>query len=621
MKCWTSLSINGKEKFFHVYNYFNFSFELKHDKFELSHYNKWSRCSIMNVHKKDVIQLLETIAMYMELKGENSFKISAFRKAANSLERDERGLLEIEDFTTLPNIGKGTASIIQEYIRTGNSEVLQSLKEEVPNGLIPLLKLPGLGGKKLARLYQELNITNVDELKEACQSGKIRHLAGFGEKTEKKILLELEKLGQRPERLPIAYMLLVAEWIESKLQKMEGIIQYSRAGSLRRYKETIKDLDFIISTNERDKVIEQLLSLEHIKEVLASGPTKISCVLGLDFDVSVDFRIVHEIEFATTLHHFTGSKDHNVRMRQIAKERGEKISEYGVEQIETGHVEHFRTEEEFFQHFNLPFIPPEMREDGSELDRLEELEKLVHLNYIKGDLHMHTTWSDGAHTIEEMIEEARRKGYEYIAITDHSQYLKVANGLTIDRLLKQKEEIARLNEKYRDIVIFSGVEMDILPDGSLDYPDNILKELDIVIAAIHSSFQQSEDMIMKRLQNACENPYVNIIAHPTGRIIGRREGYKVNVEKLLHMAKETNTILELNANPNRLDLSYQFLKDATEMGVKIAINTDAHHINQLHFMKIGTKLARKGWLKKMDCINTFHAKDLLQQLNNKKTNR
>jgi DNA polymerase (family X) len=350
----------------------------------------------VTVNKKDIVRILETIAIYMELKGENSFKISAFRKAANALETDDRSLADITDFTELRGIGKGTAAVITEYIETSKSTVLQQLNEEVPSGLIPLLQLPGLGGKKIAKLYKELGIENVADLEAACREGSIQGLAGFGKKTEEKILSAILQAGKRPERLPIALMLPIAESIETALANMDGIEKYSRAGSLRRMRETMKDLDFIIAANEPDTVIEQLLKLPNIKETIAAGSTKVSLTFEYSYDISVDFRIVSPEQYSCALQHFTGSKEHNVRMRQLAKERGEKISEYGVEITETGEIITFSSEEEFYHYFGLPFIPPEIREDGREVeDFISEME-LISLEDIKGDLHMHSTWSDGA---------------------------------------------------------------------------------------------------------------------------------------------------------------------------------------------------------------------------------
>ncbi|WP_113930228.1 DNA polymerase/3'-5' exonuclease PolX [Bacillus sp. P14.5] len=569
----------------------------------------------MAVNKKNIIKLLETIAIYMELKGENTFKVSAFRKAANALEIDDRSLSEIQSFTDINGIGKGTASVIEEYITDGKSSVLEELQQDVPEGLVPLLKLPGLGGKKIAKLYQELNVTNIEDLKDVCEAGKVSALSGFGKKTEEKILQAIESAGSQPDRLPIAYMLPVAEKIEKALSEMKGIKEFSRAGSLRRMRETVKDLDFIIAVEDVQTVKEQIMALPDIKDSVAAGDTKISLTFLYEWEVSVDFRLVEPDEYATALHHFTGSKDHNVRMRQIAKERGEKISEYGVENAETGDVATFRSEEEFFSHFGLPWIPPELREDGREIDSYSKDHGLIELKDIQGDLHMHSTWTDGAHSLEEMVEACREKGYKYMAFTDHSQYLKVANGLTAERLLKQRDEIRELNDKYDDITILSGIEMDILPDGTLDYEDEVLEQMDLVIASIHSSFTQSRDKIMDRLKTALKSAHVDIIAHPTGRIIGRREGYDVDVDMLIELAKETGTALELNANPNRLDLSSDNIKKAEEAGVRIVINTDAHSIDHLEFMEVGVGAARRGWVKASSVINTYETDDLLEFLN------
>jgi len=572
----------------------------------------------LTMNKKDVIQLLEEIAVYMELKGENGFKISAYRKAAQGLEKDERSLADIEDFTAIKGIGKGTGSVIVEYVESGHSETLEQLKKEVPESLIPLLDLPGLGGKKVSKLYHELNVTDINSLKEACENGQVETLPGFGKKTVQNILAGIEEHGKRPDRIPIAIMLPVAEQIEAYLETIDEIIQFSRAGSLRRMREDIRDLDFIIATNEPEQVREALLAIKNRKDVIAKGDTKVSITVEDVYDINVDFRLVTVEEFATTLHHFTGSMEHNVAMRQLAKSRGEKISEYGVVQEETGEILRFQTEEDFFHHFGLTYIPPEIRENTDELEAFQKDVPLIELADIRGDLHMHTTWSDGAQSLEEMVNKARDKGYEYIAITDHSKFLQVANGLNEERLLRQQEDIRVLNEKYNDIHIFSGIEMDILPDGSLDFSDEFLKELDFVIASIHSSFSQSQDQIMKRLYNALENPYVSLIAHPTGRLIGRRDGYQPDLEKLIQKAKETNTALEINANPNRLDLSAKWIRRAQEEGVTLAINTDAHNYSMLEHMEYGIGVAKRGWAHKETVMNTWPLDQLMQYFNRNK---
>ena len=539
----------------------------------------------------------------MELQGENPFKVSAFRKAAAALEGDERSLSEMEDVTKLKGIGKGTAAVIEDLMTTGQSSLLKELEEVVPKGLLPLLKLPGLGGKKIAKLHQELGIDSAESLKAACEACKVRELAGFAAKTEEKILKELANLANRSERLPIWQLEPVVLQIEALLGSMKEVERFSVAGSFRRAAETSKDIDFIVVTEAVEAVREQLLNKLSIQEVVAAGDTKISVVLDLDEPISVDFRLVKDAEYATALHHFTGSKEHNVRMRQIAKARGEKISEYGVEQ-EDGNVLTFKDEAAFFAHFDLPFIPPSIRTGTTEFDKTEGIQTLVKLEDIKADLHMHTTWSDGAYSVAEMGEALIARGYQYSVITDHSQFLKVANGLTPERLIKQRAEIEAFNKAHSEFHLYAGTEMDILPDGTLDFENEVLKALDFVIASIHSSFTQSQEKIMARLLTAMQNPYVHMIAHPTGRIIEDRQGYNPNMEQLIAWAKEYGKILELNANPYRLDLCVEHLEMAMGAGVPVAINTDAHDIAHLRFMDIGVRYANKAWLKKDMIVNT-----------------
>ncbi len=569
------------------------------------------------MNKKIIIRTLEKIALYMELKGENPFKVSAFRKAAQALELDQRSLDEIEDVTKLKGIGKGTGDVILELINDNKSTVLEELQEEVPKGLIPMMKLQGLGGKKIAKLYKELGIDSMETLKAACLNEEIQKLPGFGPKSEEKILKEINDFETKPDRQPIWKTEETVAFIQDVLTSIAEVTEFSVAGSFRRTKETSKDIDFIIATAEPAKVKEQLLAALPVKETIASGDTKVSVTVEVLEPIDVDFRLVAPEEFVTALHHFTGSKDHNVRMRQLAKSQNQKISEYGVEQ-EDGSVKTFSTEIDFFAHFGLPFIPPSVREDGRELDRLEELPELVAIEDISSDLHMHTTWSDGANSLTEMIEACVAKSYEYMVITDHSHYLKVANGLTPERLIDQNGQIRELNKKYDAIEVLSGTEMDILPDATLDFDDDMLKKLDFVIASIHSSFQQPQEQIMDRILTAMKNPYVHMIAHPTGRIVGQRDGYNPDVEQILDWAKEYGKIVELNASPYRLDLAVPYLIMAQEKGVPVAINTDAHAIEGLEVMETGVKHAQKAWLRKDTIVNTWSLEKFKKFINKSK---
>ncbi|MFB4210719.1 DNA polymerase/3'-5' exonuclease PolX [Shouchella sp. JSM 1781072] len=568
--------------------------------------------------KKQVIKALEDIALYLEIKGENAFKISAYRKAAQALEKDERPLQEMEKPQDLPGIGKATAEVIKELKETGQSTVLVELQESLPATLVELMHVPGLGGKKVGRLYRELGIEDKDGLLQAAQANKIQALEGFGAKSEEKIIQVIETWSVRPERLPLAAVLPIAANIEAQLNDCTGIIRYGRAGSLRRLRETVKDLDYIIATDEPAVVKQQLLELTGVTDVISKGDTKISLDIKIaHHTISVDFRLVEDDAFATALHHFTGSKDHNVRMRQLAKQQGEKINEYGVEVLESGDLLTFKDETSFFKHFGLGYIPPEAREDGTEID----LDPQAFSYEMKSDLHMHTTWSDGAQSIEEMVEAAGERGYHYIAITDHSQFLKVANGLTIERLNQQHQAIRQLNKENKHVHVFTGVEMDILPDGRLDYPDDVIASVDFVIASIHSSFSQSEEQIMARLKAAMFHPAVDLVAHPTGRLIGKREGYSVDVEQLIQWSKETGTALELNANPNRLDLEVKWLKRAAEVGIPISINSDAHRITMLDDVKYGYGQAAKARLNQNQIINTWSKEKLSAWLTMKKQDR
>lgn len=567
-----------------------------------------------HITKKDVVRLLEKIATYMELKGENTFKVSAYRKAAQSLETDERTMDEIEDVTKLKNIGKGVGEVINEYLAAGESETLKALEEEVPEGLVPLLKIPGLGSKKIHKLYKELGITNKEELARACENKEVSALSGFGKKTEENILAGVKALSARKERYPINLLIKLNQEIEEYLETIDALEQYHVAGSFRRVKEMSKDLDYIMSTNDPETVQQALLKVPHKVKDVAIGLTKVSVEVEFeDETIEIDFRIVEPNAYYHTLQHFTGSKDHNIRIRQLAKARGEKVSEYGIEQPD-GSLLQLDSEAAIYEHFGHEWIAPPMRVDGSEFDR--DLSNIVTLDDIKGDVHMHTTMSDGAFSLREMIEANIQKGYEYMVITDHSRSLRVAHGLEIERLLRQNEEIKAMNEEYDEIDIYSGTEMDILADGTLDYPDEILAQLDYVIASIHQSFNQTQEQIMHRLEQACRNPYVRHIAHPTGRIIGRRDGYKVNMDRLFELAKETGAILEINANPLRLDLSAEALRHHQD--IMVTINTDAHHIDNLELMKYGIATAQKAFIDKSRVLNTMSREDFKSFIENNK---
>lgn len=570
---------------------------------------------IMNITKKDYIKQLERIATLLELSAENPFKVSAYRKAAANLEAFEGDINAIADFTQLKGIGKGVAEVLEDIRTHHESSLLKSLKEQIPEGLIQMLKIRNLGAKKIVKINGALGITTVDELKAACLNNEISALAGFGKKSEENILSGIEEMLTMTERLSIYQVHQFTQMIDAALAQIDEIARFSVTGSFRRRNEFSKDIDYIVETSDRENVKVQLTKLPFIKKVELAGVEKVTVQAEReDLITTVDFRFTDSAGYAHMLQHFTGSKEHNIRIRQLAKERNEKISEYGIT-TDDGNLIQMQSEAEIYQHFNQTFIPPEMRQDGSEFE-FKEFDEVIQPEDIRGDIHMHTTYSDGAHTLEQMIEACIAKGYEYMMITDHSKSLYVANGLSEERLLEQHARIKALDAQYPEIDIYSGVEMDILTDGEMDYSNDVLAQLDYCIGAIHQSLNQSEDEIMKRLINACNNPYIRHIAHPTGRLIGRRNGYHVNMPKLIETAQKTNTILEINAHPMRLDLSSDVLKQYPD--IKLVINTDAHAIDQLDLMKYGVSTAIKGYVKKEQVINTLPRKDFKSWIQNGK---
>jgi len=557
---------------------------------------------IMSITKKDYIKQLERIATLLELSAENPFKVSAYRKAAANLETFEDDINAVSDFTQIKGIGKGVAEVLEDIRAHHESSLLKTLKEQVPEGFIQMLKIRNLGAKKIVKINDALGITTVDELKAACLNNEISALAGFGKKSEENILSGIEEMLTMTEKLSIYQVHQFTQMIDAALAQIDEIDRFSVVGSFRRRNEFSKDIDYIVETSNRETVKAQLTALPFVKKVELAGDEKVTIQAEReDLITTVDFRFTDSDGYAHMLQHFTGSKEHNIRIRQLAKERNEKISEYGIT-TDDGNLIQMQSEAEIYQHFNQTFIPPEMRQDGSEFE-FKEFGEIIQPEDIRGDIHMHTTYSDGAHTLEQMIEACIAKGYEYMMITDHSKSLHVANGLSEERLLEQHARIKALDAQYSEIDIYSGVEMDILADGEMDYSNDVLAQLDYCIGAIHQSLNQSEDEIMKRLINACNNPYVRHIAHPTGRLIGRRNGYHVNMSKLIETAQKTNTILEINAHPMRLDLSSDVLKQYPD--IKLVINTDAHAIDQLDLMKYGVSTAIKGYVKKEQVINTL----------------
>ncbi len=562
----------------------------------------------------DYARVFEEIADLLEIQGANPFRIRAYRNGARtiktlsqpleSLLADEEARLE-----DLPGIGKDLAGKIRELCETGAVERLTKLREEVPASLVQIMHIPGLGPKRARQLWQGLEITTVDELEEAARGGSLEGLSGFGPTLQKRIIKGIEELKARAGRFKISEADIYVGPLLEYLKRAAGVADLEVAGSYRRRCETVGDIDILATTSGESPLMEHFVAYRDVRDVLTKGPTKSS--IRLTGGLQVDLRLVPQESYGAALTYFTGSKAHNIVIRGIGRERSIKINEYGV--FEGERLVGGKTEEEVYAAVDLPWIPPELREDRGEFDAAREgrLPNVVALDDIRGDLQMHTQYSDGKHSVAEMVEACRERSYEYMAITDHSPSLAMT-GIKLEDFAKQYAEIDELQERYGDIRILKSAEVDILEDGTLDLGDDILAMMDVVVIAVHSKFNMSRADMTRRITRAMGHPKVNILAHPTGRLINRREPYPVDVEELVRVAGQQGLMLELNAQPDRLDLRDFHLQMAREAGVKIVISTDAHRTAELDYMSFGVDQARRGWLEPTDVANTYPLEGFLE---------
>ncbi len=556
-----------------------------------------------------IAEMFEKIADVLEYQGEIAFKVNAYRKAARVIRDMQEDIEEVwreGRLTEIPGIGKALATKIDEYLTTGKMTKYEEVVGSVPAGLIELLEIQNLGPKTVALANKELGVESLADLKRVIADGSLAQLPGMGQKKVENILKGIELYEKAQERISIGVALPLVEEIIGQLKEKTGLDAITHAGSVRRMKETVGDIDILVQTDQGAQVIQQFVHLPQVTRILAAGDTKGSVIV--EDRIQIDLRAIRRESFGAALQYFTGSKAHNIHLREIAKKAGLKINEYGVFRGEEKIAG--ETEEEVYGSLNLAWIPPEMREDRGEIELAarRQLPQLIELNDIRGDLHVHSKWSDGGATIEEVVRAASARGYAYIAICDHSKSVKYARGLEEERVWQKVEEIREVQKKFPHIKILAGTEVDILADGSLDYSDELLAQLDIVVAAVHQGFKQQ---VTERLLSAMENPNVLIIAHPTGRLISKREGYEMKIEKVLKKAAETGTVLEINSYYDRLDLSDVNARRAKEMGVKLAIDTDTHQLYQLDMIKLGVGVARRAWLKAEDVVNTWPLEKLL----------
>lgn len=560
----------------------------------------------MPVHNADIAAIFEEIASLLEIEGANVFRVRAYRNAARTLQelaKDLRAMVQSgEDLTVLPGIGEDLAAKVREIVETGHCAALDKLHKRMPPALTELLKIPGLGPKRVKTLYHELDIHTTEQLHRAVRDQRIRELPGFGEKTETRIAeaLAIQPFGSGRFKLVTAAQ--YAEPLADYLRRIAGVKQVTVAGSYRRARETVGDLDLLVAADAGSTAMDRFVAYDEVAEVLSQGPTRSSVVLKCK--LQVDVRVVEPASYGAALHYFTGSKAHNIVIRRMAQEHGLKINEYGVFKGETRIAG--ETEESVFAAVGLPFIPPELREDRGEIEaaRAGGLPRLVELTDLHGDLHAHTKAIDGHNTLAEMAEAARKRGFEYLAITEHSRRLTVAHGLDPVRLAKQIDEIDRLNERLEGITLLKGIEVDILEDGGLDLPDAILGRLDLVVGAVHSRFDLSRAKQTERILKAMDHPHFTILAHPSGRLIDRREPYDVDMLRIIRKARERGCYLELDAQPERLDLLDTHCQMAKGEGVLVSIDSDAHSVLDFDNLRFGVGQARRGWLEKQDVLNT-----------------
>jgi DNA polymerase (family 10) len=562
---------------------------------------------------KELADLFEKMADILEFKGENPFKISAYRKASRimgDLTQDIEEIAEQGELKNIPGIGEGMAQKIVEYLKTGKVSKFEEVRKGVSDELIAIMDIPGMGPKTLSMLHKEKGISNFSQLEKALEDGSLMGLFGIGEKKIENIKRGIQLLKQSQGRMNLGIAFPVAKRIVETLRQKTGSKKIEWAGSLRRMKENIGDIDILATGPNKEKILQAFTHLPEVKEVLASGETKASIIV--EGGTQIDLRVVEEDSYGAALQYFTGSKGHNIHLRGIAKAKGLKINEYGVfkGKKKIGGKE----EKDVYRVLGMDWIEPELREDRGEIEAAQKksLPKLIQESEIKGDLHVHSKWSDGTTSIEEIAKAAQKMGYQYVALCDHSQSLRIAHGLDETRLMKQIEEIDRINEKLKDFQILKGTEVDILTDGKIDHPDKVLQRLDFVVAAVHSGFKQEKEKMTKRIVRALEHPLVHCLAHPSGRLLGARAPYEVDIDEVMEAAKKHGKVLEINATLERLDFDDIRCMKAKEMGIRLSIGTDSHHPNQMWMMSLGVAVARRGWLETKDVLNILSLKEILK---------